>query len=826
MTIGPVHDAGGAMRMRTTAWPDTVEVSPGTNGFISVAITNTSAVIDAYRVQVFGLDPSWITIEPARLSLFPGGTDNVGISIRLPADYPASHRMLAINVVSDDDPGAFTLDQVELAVRPQTQTSVTADPVMVSAGRQATFGLVVANAGNAAVTASAFAIDPEDLADFTFEPERVVVAPGREQIIQVTACGGRAWFGQQRARTFTMGVDAEQRVQTLATFVQRPRIGRWMISLLGLLTAAAVFAAVLSRSFDSVVDEARLSTGVLDAALSSNDAGGAVVPTDPGSVSGRLISSTTGQGFSGAQAELFVASDDTVPVASAATDDTGAFTFANLGQGIYKLRLSGSGVTQLWYGNTQTPKDATEIEVVLGRVTDLDPISIGGIPVPVEGVVDVADPTGVTVSLIVPGQVDPDSPAVVATAEVGPDGSFALADVPSPGTYQMVVEKPGFAPAIRDVVLEPGRPLDGVEVTLTAGTGLITGSVSGPIGPLGGATVVATDGTTEIRTVSLTEGPVGTFALRNLATPGQYTVTISRDGFAPESRTVSLDQAQTSADYSARLVPAAGSVQGRALIDGNPARGLTVALSGGAVNRTTAVVSQGASAGRYSFFGLVAPGTYTLTFSGPDVIPQVRVVDLDPYSGGQDATGVDVSLSRENTVIQGLVRGADGAPIAQATVTLSNGADDITMLSADEPLGRFEFSDVEPGAYTLTASRIGTEPVVVLVNVTAGAPVAPLDLKLGQQAGLTGQVIGFDPALKQATVKLFDPALFPVLPRDNGITTTDASGRYSFPGLVAPASYVVAIYASPTSADPLDSVVVVTQPGVATTVPTFTVRIP
>lgn len=826
MTIEPLHDAGGATRMRSTTWPETVEVVPGANGHISVAITNTSAVIDAYRVQVFGLDPSWISVEPARLSLFPGDTDNVGISVQLPADYPASRRTLAVNVVSDDDPGAFTLNQVELLVQPQTRTSVHVDPVMVTGGRRATFGLVIANAGNAAVTATGFAIDPEDLAEFTFEPDHVVVAPGREQIIQVTAQGGRAWFGQQRARTFTMGVEAENRIEALGTFIQRPRIGRWLLSLLGLLTAAAVFAAVLNRSFDSVVNEARLSTGIIDAALNSNEAGGAVVPTNPGSVSGTLVSSTTGQGFSGAQAELFVSKDDTVPVASAATDDSGAFTFSNLGRGSYKLRLSGSGVNEIWYGNTQSPKDATEIEVELGKLTPLDPISISGIPVPVKGVVDVADPTGVTVSLIVPGQVDPSSSAVVATAKVGPDGSFTLLDVPSPGTYTMVVEKPGFAPASRQVVLEPGRPLGGVSVTLQAGNGIIDGSVSGPNGPLGGATVVASDGTTEIETVSLTEGNRGSFSLRNLATPGQYTVKITRDGFAPEARTISLDETQPSPTFSARLVPAVGSIQGRALISSAPARGLKVALSGGGVNRTTAVVSQGLSAGQYSFFGLTAPGTYTLTFSGPDVIPQVRVIDLDPRSNTEDATGIDVSLSPERTTIQGLVRDVDGTRASQATVTLSNGADNVTMLSADDPLGQFEFSNVLPGAYTLTASRVGTEPVVVLVNVTAGTPVAPLDLQLGRQAGLNGQVVGFDPTLKQATVKLFDPALFPVMPRANGVTTTDSAGRYFFSGLPAPASYVVAIYASSTSADPLDSVVVATQPGAATAVPTFTVSIP
>ena len=163
--------------------------------------------------------------------------------------------------------------------------------------------------------------------------------------------------------------------------------------------------------------------------------------------------------------------------------------------------------------------------------------------------------------------------------------------------------------------------------------------------------------------------------------------------------------------------------------------------------------------------------------------------------------------------------------MGHAEVSLSNGADERTMLSADTPRGQFEFSNVEPGAYTLTASLTGTEPVVILVNVTAATPTAPIDIQLGAQAGLTGIVIGFDPTTRSLPVKLFLPNQFP-----NGTVLqtvqTDASGRYSFSNLDAPADYVVAVYAGPTAADPLDSATMRTEPGTVTTVPAFTVTLP
>lgn len=817
--------------MRTVAFPEQVDVTPGDPGTISVSITNTTSVIDAYRVQVFGLDPEWVTVTPPRLSLFPGQTERVEIQVRLPDDYPASQRTLAVNVSSDDDPEAFSLNQVALAVQPRTRTTVRVDPVMVTGGRSARFGMVVSNEGNAAVMADAYAIDPEALAEFRFAPASVLVAPGRDQVIDITVRGGRAWFGQPRPRTMTFGVQTDARsvlspdgrVETLGTFVQRPRISRWLISLLGLLTAAAVFAAVLSRTFDRVVEEARVSDAVLDAALQRDAAGGAVVPTDPGTIRGTVASASTGQGMSGVQAELFVADDTETPIGSAATDDQGAYTFANLGAGDYLVRFTGAGVDSTWNGGAATPADAEPIEVVLGEVRELEPLTIVGTPVDVTGVIAVDDPAGATVSLVVPGQSG--AGAVVATAELGPDGSFTMPAVPSPGNYQLIVDKPGSPPVVQDFVLEPGQETPGIDIAVQAGQGIVSGTVTGPLGPLGGATITASDGTTEVTTVSLTQGNVGAYALRNLATPGQYTVTIEREGFAPEARTVSLTNEQQAGVFDARLMPALGSIRGRATVDGQPARGVTVTVNGGEISREISVVSQGSAAGSYAVTGLPAPGTYTLTFGGTGLIPQVRVIDLDPATGTENLAAIDVTLTRIASSVTGTVTGPDGNPLGQATVTLSDGTTTRTVQSADQPAGQFAFSGVHPGSYTLTADRTGTEPVTVLVNVLPNAPTPVLDLRLGQQASLTGSVEGFDPTTRTATVRLFAPEQFPQ-GQALATATTDATGAYAFPGLDAPANFVVAVYAGPSTADPLDSVEIQTVPGEPVQVPTFTVTIP
>jgi hypothetical protein len=414
---------------------------------------------------------------------------------------------------------------------------------------------------------------------------------------------------------------------------------------------------------------------------------------------------------------------------------------------------------------------------------------------------------------------------VIATVAVGPDGTFSFPEVPSPGVFQLIVEAPGFAPETRDVVLQPGQELGGIKISLRPGNGIISGTVSGPGGPLGGARVVATDGSRAIETVSLTEGAVGTFTLRDLATPGQYTVTVTRDGYTSEATAVTLDPNQTTATVDARLVPATGSIQGRSLLEGQPGRGLVVSINGGDVNRTTAVISQGPAAGSYGFYGLPAPATYTLTFSGADTIPQVRVIDLDPTNGTENASGIDVSLSPERTSVGGIVRDENGNPAAQANVTLSNGADSFNFLTADVPTGQFEFSNIAPGAYTLTASRVGSVAVTSLVNVSASRPTPPIDIQLGAQAGLTGRVTGFDPGARSVVVKLFLPeTLASRVPLDT--TTTDSTGSYTFTSLEAPKSYVVAVFDTLISFDPLNVKVVTTEPGITATVPDIPIVLP
>ncbi|MET0578516.1 MAG: carboxypeptidase-like regulatory domain-containing protein, partial [Ilumatobacteraceae bacterium] len=245
------------------------------------------------------------------------------------------------------------------------------------------------------------------------------------------------------------------------------------------------------------------------------------------------------------------------------------------------------------------------------------------------------------------------------------------------------------------------------------------------------------------------------------------------------------------------------------------------------VSTTTASVG---AVGSYILADLPVPATYTITFAKEGLVSQTRLEDLDPLAGRGTLTGIDARLVPSTAVIRGTVRSSGGAAVAGATVQLSDGSETLEVLSADDPLGRFEFASVAPGAYTLTATAQGTSPSVELVNVIA-ADVVDLTVNLEPQASLFGQVLVLEPQTGQfvpfvgATVRLFPAAAFPGTPSQATATaTTDGAGNYTFNDLVAPDDLVVAVYSSTTSADSLDAELVQTQPSQAVQVPTFQLR--
>jgi Carboxypeptidase regulatory-like domain len=818
--------------MHVTAEPLLVELPVGETATIAVSITNTSSMIDAYDVEVFGLDPAWVTVTPARLSLFPSEVGIVEVAVSLPPDVPAGGRTIAVNVRSENDRAEFSLAQVNLDVGTRHRTTLRVDPTLITGGRKAEFSLIVGNEGNSTVEERPQGEDPEDLLDMTFSPPIVVLPPGRREIVQADVRGGRPWFGQPKPRviTFSLGPGSPP---AMATFVQRPRIGRWLLSLLGLVTAAAVFALVLSTVADRLVDESSVDPQVLDKALvqpaDGASAGDATVTPSP--VTGKVVVASTGRGIEGVTAELYRSTNGTVALKTAATDASGTYTFARVPQGRYRMKVSGAGFADQWYEAASTFADATDIDVGTEPTPPLKDIAIGGRPGSIEGSVVTDDPTGAVAQLVRRGVTDPTVQALVKEVTVSADGSFQFEDVPSPASYQLVVTKEGFANATRNIELAAAQQLEDVKVILQAGDGLAAGHVQSPGGPLGGVAVTATSGDLEFSTVSLTIDDVGAFTLRNLPTPAAYTVTFQHAGYQSATRTIDLQLNQPLTGIAVTLTPTTGSISGTVHDVNAPLGGVTVAISGPDQLAFTTTSASVGDVGRYGFENLPSPATYTLTFSKDGYVSQTLVEDLGAAGAPGPLTGADATLVVSTAVVSGTVFSAANQPFTGASVSLSDGSVTKQVTSANSPPGRFEFTGVKPGAYTLKATARGTSDAVRLVNVLP-ADVEDIAMMLQAQASLAGTVLRLDPETEQfvpfsgAVVRLYAVDAFPGAPSSAlAATTAAADGTYSFPELEAPVDFVVAVYSAVTSSDPLDSVLVRSQQSAVTTVPTFQIQV-
>ena len=817
--------------------PNLLEVAPGESCTFAVHIVNPTSLIDAYEVSIFGLDPNWVSIGQQRLSLFPAEAGDVQVTLALPTVFPAGYRQLSVHVRSHNDPSEFTLTPLGLVALGQPRLSARVDPVVITGGSEATFGLVVHNEGNTIVDAVVSVTDPEETAETEVVPATLSMPPGRQEVVQVTVRGKRPWVGAPKVRLFTFAVDSTSHVEAIGTFIQKPRIGRWLLSLLGLLAAAAVFAVVLSRMFDNVVNEAGVDKGLLSEALNKGGTGGQTTPVNPGVVSGKVVLFNTREGVAGVKVELFDSGNTKVAIASAATAEGGSYTFGRLSAGKYKIRYSGAGFEDLWFEAGPTAADAKEVEVALGKTVTLDDVELGGRPGTVKGKVDAVDLTGITATLVVPGTSTGEAAAEVRTLAVSADGAFVFERVPSPATYQLIVSKDGFATETRTVALGAAQTVDGIDIVLRKGDGLITGHVLDAAPPpgappsLGGATIEATDGTTKISTVSLTDGDLGAFVLRALTTPKTYTLTISKSGYRSETRTVVLSNAQSFDAGTIALARSTGSISGTvSQIGGGPIGGVSVSVTVGDKTLTTFTASTG-DVGTYFIDKLPTPATYTITYARAGLLSQVRVQDLDPTNNTGDATGVDMALGRSDATVAGVVRGVDTGSVAGATIVLSDGTRSRTLTSANDPVGQFVFTSVPPGAYTVTASLPGTSPSVRLVNVVPDHDEI-LDITLEAQASATGQVLLLDAQTNTykpyagAVVRLYRPADFPGAPSTALQTvTTDTNGNFLFTALEAPQNFVIAVFQTAASADPLDSQLILTQPSAQLSVPRFMIPV-
>jgi hypothetical protein len=833
--------------MDVELFPVHVDAAPGTVVRTTVRVANVSEAIDQYTAEVYGVDPSWVTTEPPLehgLPLFPEEVGEMTVLIRLPEGFPAGVRRVTVRIQSANDPAEFHLLDLSFTVEARPRTVLAVEPSVVTGGSRATYSLVATNEGNIATELAPVVSDPEDLSRYRFDPDRpVLLPPGRREVVEVQVRAKRHWVGAPKPKLLTFDAPGAM-APVLATFVQKPRISRLLLSLAGLLAVAGIFGFVIHNVVQTVSKENRVPPAVVDNALRSGVAAGEQISRQAFVITGVLRASTGGEGggdpLAGVQAELFRADNPTVAIRTAATSGEGVYSFSGLDEDVeYLVRFSGDGYPTLWFPGVEALTDAAPLTPVpestaapvaagpggartaQGAAGGAEGISFPALPGTISGTVIAESPTGTTVTVVRPS-VPEGGQALVAETEVSVDGSYSVTGIPTPGQYLVIFRRPGAAVDQLPITLAPGQQAT-LNLSLRDANGRVSGQVTSRGQPLGGVTVSATDGRRTIGTVSLTEGAAGSFELRGLSIPGSYTVTASAPDFTSETKTVTVG-GEDAVPLNFDLLPAVGSISGQVAVAGfGPTGGVLVTVTSGDLEVTTTSLSQGAP-GSFRVEALPAPGTYTVSFTRPDLETQTVQVVLDPARGVVDATNVSVALTPAAAGVQGVIVNADGAPVAGAAIELSSGTDPRTTFSANDPPGGFGFSNLPPGAYVLSASLPGSSPAVQLVNVRPG-DVARVEVRLERQAALVGIALKADGTpLGGATIRLYPADRFPG-PASAAVatTTTGPDGRYPFVAIPAPAAYGVAGFQAATEDVPFAIQVATSQPSTEVPVPPLVV---
>jgi 5-hydroxyisourate hydrolase-like protein (transthyretin family) len=809
-----------------------------------LTVTNTTDLIGGYTARVLGLDPTWVQAEPDRLSLFPGATDTITITVTTPPGLRAGDRRFAVQVRELTPPTRTTVVDLDLEIAAAPMVQMDMDPRTVTAGKRGSFGLLVDNVGNTQLSGALSGHDDQEKIRYRFLPATLDLAPGEHAAVEVRVKARRRFIGQPVVRPFTLRIDdgrePGQQPKTTATFMQRPLIARGAMSLLGLLASVTVFALVITYALSSVVGRSAADRDLaLEVAQAQQNAGA----TGTASISGKAVLLTTGAAAAGYTVDVYAASDPSTSVGSAATGKDGSYHLGSLGSGAYKLRFRGPDITDLWYPAAATPADASPVTLQTGQ--DLSGIDarLGGLPATISGKILADSLQGASITLQVPGTpvgasgtphkaLSIASGAVLQTVPVGADGSFAIANVPSPSVYDLVVTEPGYATEMQRIDVAGGENRQGVTITLRKGDGLISGHVTSPRGAVKGATITATYNSTTVQTISLTDGDPGSFTLRSLPTPASFSVVVTADGLAAQTVTLSLAPGQQLTGVGITLGGASGALSGQVVTqaNGQPALGVTVTVTNGVLSVQTVTKTEG-DPGAWEVRGLPVPSTYTVTFSRGDLASQSLSVALDAFGTATtqaapgtsvSASGIKVSMVTSTAELYGFTVTSDNdtsTGVGETLISLSNGAQQLAMTSSSTAVspgpglpahaGAYHFDNVPPGTYTVTVSRHGTRPTSQIVQLVAGA-VVDKNLTVALPITICGTVENAshsNAVVPNVQIVLFRASSYPTNPV--ATTQTDASGRFCFSDVDAPENYVLQVdYPTPGAAYSTTSVAV------------------
>ncbi len=260
-------------------------VTPGGTASTTLTVRNDSDIVEAYSLEVVGDCAPWSTVEPERVSLYPGTSETVTIRLDPPRSFEvrAGDVPLGVRVLPAEHPESVTVPETTVHVEEFYELRAELLPRRRRGWLRGRYRAAVRNEGNAPAQVS---FTPEQAGDelrFGFTPAELKLVPGESAETRLRVRTGKPiWFGKPVVRPFTVRAadaavpeDADRaavgvRPPLEGEFVQIPIFPKWLLAVLAALIAlvlawfALVRPAVRStakQAADAVVHPSPASAG-------------------------------------------------------------------------------------------------------------------------------------------------------------------------------------------------------------------------------------------------------------------------------------------------------------------------------------------------------------------------------------------------------------------------------------------------------------------------------------------------------------------------------------------------------------------------------------
>jgi hypothetical protein len=693
------------MRASIVSSPEKVTV--GVPFTVELLVENVWSTIQTVTPEVKGILASSAMSAPLSVALFPQEAQTFTIDITLPKTTSVGDLNFTVDVGSElaVTDGAL---EVSVNVQERLEANLTAAPRQLSRGSKAKIVATVSNDGNSQVALGVSALDPVGELKFSIFPDSAIVQPQGIRAFEVVAKHRRPFIGSPAPREFRVELlGSEEPKSELITFIQKPLLGRGLLTALILISILVLWVVAIfvgfwaaGRAQETAVGANMFEVNAAGDPINYFNVGLSNEDLPSKNIRGRALAASNSSTLSRGGV-IFSSLAESGEVFEGAIDEDGSFEVPLMPAGPYMFKAYGDGLQDSYQGIQWLRS---------GAVLDLGNIYLEGIPGSLRGYVTnrVGDPISEASIVIGPSALAEEKNATKYELATKADGAFAQQNLQTPASYSVIIAASGYDTMLTEIDLSQGQNLEDLTFDLVAQPSSIEGQVAaaiqgesnGQLLDLADVEILATSGEFSVATRTVEEGKFAVLSLPPLKT---YVLTFSKPGY--DSRDLVIEVGAGSTTYlseTVQIYSSTNSLVGKIQLSSSSESiedlgipNVQVLVSDGTLKGQTLSTSDGT----YEFTGLEVGQHYVVTFKAEGY--ESASFDQPPVPKGASRAPLNVRLVPSTYQLEGsTISLSTKKAVCNIDVVASSGSLVLSTVTASKD-GKF----ILPG---LTNNRVWT----------------------------------------------------------------------------------------------------------------------